>query len=66
IQDLGQNYQDAVFFMIKMRVQYLCIDNLCIVQDDLEDWRIESEAMARIYGGALFTIARQCDEFSSI
>lgn len=50
----------------RLRIQCLLIDSLCIVQDDPHDWRTESEAMAVIYGGALFTLARQCDEFSTV
>jgi len=38
-------------------IRYLWIDSLCIVQDDDEDWRVESTKMAYIYEQAFCTLA---------
>jgi hypothetical protein len=42
-----------------MNVQYLWIDALCIIQNDIEeqDWYVESGNMRHIYSNSLFTIA---------
>jgi hypothetical protein len=37
-------------------VKYLWIDSLCIIQDDVEDWHIESGKMADIYSDAYLVI----------
>jgi hypothetical protein len=38
-------------------IRYLWIDSLCIIQDDPEDWALESKRMSQYYGGASLTIA---------
>jgi hypothetical protein len=65
-EKLGRVYQDAVVILRKMNIRYVWIDSLCIIQDDPEDWRLESEAMATTYSEALFTLARQCNENSMV
>lgn len=40
-----------------MGIQYLCIDALCIVQDDHKDWELESSKMGTIYANSYLTIA---------
>jgi hypothetical protein len=58
-KDLDTIYQDAVHVLRRLGFRYLWIDSLCIIQDDLEDWRVESKTMAKVYGEALFTFAWQ-------
>jgi hypothetical protein len=58
-KDLDTLYQDAVHVLRRLGFRYLWIDSLCIIQDDLEDWRVESKTMAKVYGQALFTFAWQ-------
>jgi hypothetical protein len=36
---------------------YIWIDSLCIIQDQQEDWQIESSKMGDVYRNSLFTIA---------
>jgi hypothetical protein len=48
-EDLPKTFQDAIQITRGLGFRYLWIDSLCIIQDDLEDWRIESATMARIY-----------------
>ncbi|KAK6822888.1 hypothetical protein PG987_014433 [Apiospora arundinis] len=40
----------------RIGLQYIWIDSLCIVQDDEDDWRSESETMAQTYTNSLVTI----------
>ena len=55
--DLPQKFRDAVAIARWMNVRYLWVDALCIVQDDIEDWRLQSSIMGDIYAGALCNIA---------
>jgi hypothetical protein len=54
---LPQTFQDSISLCMKLSIQYLWIDSLCIVQDDANEWRQESALMGSIYEQALFTIA---------
>ncbi|KAH6621597.1 heterokaryon incompatibility protein-domain-containing protein [Chaetomium sp. MPI-SDFR-AT-0129] len=49
---LPRSFQDAIEFTRRLGVRYLWIDSLCIVQDDVEDWRVEASRMAGVYQGA--------------
>ncbi|KAF2028574.1 HET-domain-containing protein [Setomelanomma holmii] len=55
--DLPKTFQDAVSFTRKFQIPYLWIDSLCIVQDDVKDWEIQSAQMATIYQNAILTLA---------
>ncbi|KAE9369015.1 HET-domain-containing protein [Stipitochalara longipes BDJ] len=52
---LSATFQQAVKVTQGLRIPYLWIDSLCIVQDDPEDWAHESSNMHRIYESALIT-----------
>ena len=56
---LPQTYKDAVFVASTLKVPYLWIDALCIIQDDYDqrDWKEQSAQMADIYGNSWVTIA---------
>ncbi|KAH7303524.1 heterokaryon incompatibility protein-domain-containing protein [Stachybotrys elegans] len=54
---LPKTLQDAVTVTRKLRIRYLWIDALCIIQDSREDWEAESEKMAIVYEYAYITIA---------
>ncbi|KAI1413399.1 HET-domain-containing protein [Hypoxylon sp. FL1857] len=56
-KQLSKTFQDAVDICRRLRVDYLWIDSLCIIQDSAEDWNEESVKMADIYENAFFTIA---------
>jgi hypothetical protein len=47
--DLPKTFQDAIVVTRMLGVQYLCIDSLCILQGDVEDWEREGSRMADIY-----------------
>ena len=39
MEDLSKTFQDAVILTRLLRVQYIWIDSLCIVEDDVRDWK---------------------------
>ena len=55
-KQLPQTFQDAIHIARELGIRYIWIDSLCIIQDNLADWEIESAKMADIYKGALLTI----------
>lgn len=55
--ELTKTFQDAIRIAVALRIDYLWIDSLCIIQDDLGDWAIESSQMSSIYGGAHIVIS---------
>ncbi|KAM6516544.1 hypothetical protein FALCPG4_014727 [Fusarium falciforme] len=59
LKDLPQTFQDAVEVARELKVRYLWIDALCIIQDedDHEDWKRECGNMASIYRNSYLTIA---------
>lgn len=54
---LPRSFQDAVTISRALKIRYLWIDTLCIIQDSIEDWAAESGQMARIYKSSLLTIS---------
>lgn len=57
MEKLPQTLQDAVLVMRKFGLQFLWIDSLCIVQDDLADWEEEAANMDAVYSNAYLTLA---------
>lgn len=57
MDDLNLNFRDAVLISIKLNVQYIWIDSLCIIQDDHSDWEIEAKNMADIYRQSYINLA---------
>ncbi|KAI1826769.1 heterokaryon incompatibility protein-domain-containing protein [Xylaria intraflava] len=56
IADLPQAIQDAVIFTRALGINYLWVDSICIIQDELEDWNREAAQLAHIYGCAYVTL----------
>ncbi|KAL2132694.1 hypothetical protein VTI74DRAFT_3474 [Chaetomium olivicolor] len=54
---LPRNFKDAVTFTRMLNIDYIWIDSLCIIQDDTQDWEVESAKMAGYYQGSYLTIA---------
>ncbi|KAI8634654.1 heterokaryon incompatibility protein-domain-containing protein [Xylariaceae sp. FL1651] len=50
-------FAHAYELAIKLGVNYIWIDSLCIVQDDADDWKKESAKMADYYQHAWLTVA---------
>lgn len=56
ISHLPQNFQDAILITRKLKIRYLWIDALCIVQDDAADWAREADLMDEVYARSAVTI----------
>ncbi|KAE8442536.1 hypothetical protein EG329_003251 [Mollisiaceae sp. DMI_Dod_QoI] len=54
---LPQSFQDAIYIARRLGFEYIWIDALCIIQDDLDDWSREASQMAEVYGNASLTIS---------
>jgi hypothetical protein len=54
---LPPTFRDALLITRKLKLRYIWIDSLCIVQDSRSDWESESAKMASIYKNAFITIA---------
>ncbi|KAK5651028.1 hypothetical protein OQA88_1800 [Cercophora sp. LCS_1] len=57
MEELSKTFQDAVILTRRLGVRYIWIDSLCIIQDDLEDWEVESAKMCSVYSEAYLTVA---------
>ncbi|KAK8849144.1 HET-domain-containing protein [Apiospora arundinis] len=57
VSDLPAAVADAIRLCRALRIPFLWVDALCIVQDDEVDWNREAAAMASIYGSAALTIS---------
>ena len=55
--ELPQTLRDAIKVTRWLDIRYLWIDALCIIQDSLEDWQIESAKMASVYGNGVISIS---------
>jgi hypothetical protein len=60
---LPKTFRDTITVVYNLGLRYLWIDSLCILQDDLEDWRQEGSKMANIYQSSYLTISAtsSCD-----
>jgi hypothetical protein len=54
---LPNSFKDAVTVTRKIGLRWLWIDSLCIVQDDQDDWREQSQLMGSIFENAEVTLA---------
>jgi Heterokaryon incompatibility protein (HET) len=59
---LASTVADAILLMQKLGEKYIRIDQLCIVQDDLEDKHKVIPAMSVIYRNAAYTLVAACDD----
>ncbi|KAH7186800.1 heterokaryon incompatibility protein-domain-containing protein [Fusarium oxysporum] len=57
LQRLPQNFKDAAAITLFLGCEYLWIDSLCIIQDSVEDWKLEAATMGNVYRYSLCTIA---------
>jgi hypothetical protein len=55
--EIPQTFQDAITVCRALKVQYLWVDSLCIVQDDPEDWEAEASKMSSVYMNSYLTIS---------
>lgn len=61
---LPKTFQDAISVTRGLRVGYLWVDSLCIMQDSAVDWQRESPKMGHIYAKAVCTISATASENS--
>ncbi|MCJ1469471.1 hypothetical protein MMC07_008104 [Pseudocyphellaria aurata] len=54
---LNKTFRDAVVIARNLKLRYLWIDSLCIIQDDWKDWEAESSMMGDVYSNSAVTIA---------
>jgi hypothetical protein len=59
IETLAPSLRDAIIIYRKLKIQYIWIDALCIIQGlpGGKDWKLESSVMDQTYGNAAVTIA---------
>ena len=62
LTDLPETVQDAVILTRRLKIEYIWVDTICIVQDDLKDWEREAPTMHEVYGNARFTICASSSE----
>jgi Heterokaryon incompatibility protein (HET) len=55
--ELPKTFQDAIVVTRELGILHIWIDCLCIVQDDENDWAVESSKMASIYSNSYLTIS---------
>jgi hypothetical protein len=56
VSSLTKTFRDAITITRRLKLQYLWIDSLCIVQGDSEDWVRESAMMASVYAGCFVNL----------
>lgn len=54
---LPKIFSEAINITRRLRLKYIWIDSLCIIQDDDNDWQKEAAMMASVYGGSSINIA---------
>ncbi len=54
---LPATFRDAVRITWALNIEYLWIDSLCIIQDDADDWEVESGHMEDVFSSAYCTLA---------
>lgn len=57
VNHLPRTFRDAIETTRALAVDYIWIDSLCIIQDDVLDWREELSHMCEVYGGSYINIA---------
>lgn len=57
IKDLPQTFQDAISVARTLKIRYLWIDCLCIVQNHVEDWAAQSLTMRDVYAHSICNIS---------
>ena len=57
LENLPKTFQNAITLLRALGICYLWIDAMCIIQGDLDDWKIEGAKMDQVYAHALFVIS---------
>ncbi|KAI6749441.1 hypothetical protein HG530_015280 [Fusarium avenaceum] len=59
ITDLPKTISDAIWLCYALKIRYLWVDSMCIIQGDASDWQRESAKMCDTYGRSALTIATE-------
>lgn len=65
ISSLTKNFQDAVRISRALKIRYLWIDSLCIVQDDHAEWESESADMGLVYANSKCVVSASASKDSN-
>ncbi|KAK3688895.1 heterokaryon incompatibility protein-domain-containing protein [Podospora appendiculata] len=57
IESLPRTFRDVVTVARHLHVNFIWIDSLCIVQDDVRDWETECPRMGDVYRNAFLVVA---------
>lgn len=57
---LPKTFRNAVVVARGLGLDYLWVDSLCIIQDDNDDWAIESKLMEQVFSSAYCALAASC------
>ncbi|KAK0642919.1 heterokaryon incompatibility protein-domain-containing protein [Cercophora newfieldiana] len=63
---LPQLFRDVITLVRALGCRYVWIDSLCIIQDDPEDWMVESVKMSTVYNDSVLNIAATAMRSSSL
>lgn len=56
LNNVSEVVQDAVTAARTLRIRYMWVDAICIIQDDNIDWEQEAASMSSVYQGAYVTL----------
>ncbi|KAF5638920.1 hypothetical protein F25303_7526 [Fusarium sp. NRRL 25303] len=59
-------FQQAIWIVRMLRIEYIWIDSLCIIQDSQSDWELESLQMCDYYESSFLTISTATSPNSTI
>ncbi|KAI0096904.1 heterokaryon incompatibility protein-domain-containing protein [Nemania sp. FL0031] len=65
VAELPKTIQDAIRITRVLKCEYLWIDAFCIIQDDIEDWKVEAAKMGSVYANAYVTLLATASESAS-
>jgi hypothetical protein len=57
MDELSKTLQDAIRITRALGIEYVWVDAVCIIQDDMNDWAREASRMGDVYKHAYLTIA---------
>ena len=65
VTQLPKTFADTVLVARCLKIRYVWIDSLCIIQDDEQDWRAEAAKMWQVYANAYVNVAATSSSNSS-
>jgi hypothetical protein len=57
VSTLSKNFRDAIIITRGLGMRFIWIDALCIIQNSIEDWALESAKMGQYYKGGAVMIS---------